>query len=73
MGAGTIEIRGVDAGPFSTTEWQQNTLNWVPDVRTPMLAPLPGAWQNIYSPWPLEANNRLAFVLWWLGRYRHTE
>ena len=66
VGAGTIEIRGVDAGPFSPTEWQQNTLNWVPDVRTPMLAPLPGAWQNIYSPWPLEQSTgwRLFYGGW---------
>lgn len=49
-----IELQNVAAGPFDPAEWQQNTLNWVPDVRVPMLAPLPGAWQNIYSPWPLE-------------------
>src|SRR5439155_15913979 len=35
--AGTIEIQGVGAGPFNPLSWQQNTLNWVPDVRTPML------------------------------------
>jgi len=52
--AGTIEIQGVGAGPFNPLSWQQNTLNWVPDVRTPMLAPQPGAFQNIYSPWPLQ-------------------
>ena len=51
---GTIEIQGLSAGPFNPIEWQQNTLNWLPDVRSPILAPLPGAWQNIYSPWPLE-------------------
>ena len=51
---GTIEIQGLSAGLFNPIEWQQNTLNWLPDVRSPMLAPLPGAWQNIYSPWPLE-------------------
>jgi hypothetical protein len=54
VAAGTIEIQGLSAGPFNPIEWQQNTLNWLPDVRSPMLAPLPGAWQNIYSPWPLE-------------------
>jgi hypothetical protein len=51
---GTIEIQGLSAGSFNPIEWQQDTLNWLPDVRSPMLAPLPGAWQNIYSPWPLE-------------------
>src|ERR1700739_2517838 len=29
----TIEIQGLSAGPFNPIEWQQNTLNWVPDVR----------------------------------------
>jgi putative Ig domain-containing protein len=53
--AGVAEIRGVAAGPFSLTSWQQNTLNWVPDVRMPMLASLTsGPWQNIYAPWALE-------------------
>jgi Putative Ig domain len=51
---GTIEIQGVGAGPFNPLSWQQDTLNWVPDVRMPMLAPLSGAFQNIYAPWPLE-------------------
>jgi hypothetical protein len=52
--ADVIEIQGVSAGPFSPTEWQNNTLNWVPDVRDPMLAPQPGPNQDIYSPWALE-------------------
>jgi len=53
--AGIIEIRGLSAGPFNPLSWQQNTLNWVPDVRLPMLAPLAtSAWQNIYAPWALE-------------------
>ncbi|MCU1271339.1 MAG: Ig family protein [Acidobacteriaceae bacterium] len=51
---GTIEIQGVSAGSFNPLSWQQDTLNWVPDVRMPMLAPLSGAFQNIYAPWPLE-------------------
>lgn len=53
--AGVAEIQGVAAGPFNPTSWQQNTLNWVPDVRMPMLASLTsGPWQNIYAPWALE-------------------
>ncbi len=65
---GMIEIQGVSAGPFNPLSWQQNTLNWVPDVRTPMLAPQPGLFQNIYSPWPLQQPNGLAAVLWrWDG------
>ena len=56
--AGIIEIQGLSAGPFNPASWQRNTLNWVPDVRTPMLAPLTtGPWQNIYSPWALEQPN----------------
>ncbi|HTQ98274.1 MAG TPA: hypothetical protein VMH89_15790, partial [Candidatus Acidoferrum sp.] len=66
LGAGTIEILGVDAGPFNPSAWQQNTLNWVPDTRMPILAPRPGVWQNIYSPWPLEETNgwRLFYGGW---------
>ena len=37
--ADTVEIQGVSAGSFNPNYWQQNTLNWVPDVRTPMFAP----------------------------------
>ena len=56
--AGIIEIQGLSAGPFNPASWQRNTLNWVPDVRIPMLAPLTtGPWQNIYSPWALEQPN----------------
>jgi len=56
--AGMIEIRGLSAGSFNPASWQRNTLNWVPDVRMPMLAPLStGPFQNIYSPWALEQPN----------------
>ncbi len=53
--AGTIEIQGLSAGNFNPDYWQTNTLNWVPDVRMPMLAPqTTGPFQNIYAPWALE-------------------
>lgn len=53
--AGVIEIQGLSAGAFNPNIWQQNTLNWIPDARVPMLAPLTsGPCQNIYAPWPLE-------------------
>jgi hypothetical protein len=53
--ADTVEIQGVSAGPFHPGYWQQNTLNWVPDVRSPMFAPLAtGQYRNIYAPWPVE-------------------
>jgi len=52
---GVIEIQGLSPGFFNPAYWQQNTLNWVPDVRIPMLAPqTTGPYQNIYAPWPLE-------------------
>ena len=53
--AGTAEIQGLTAGSFNPTSWEQNTLNWVPDVRMPMFVSLTdGPWQNIYAPWALE-------------------
>lgn len=53
--ADIIEIQGLSAGNFNPDYWQQNTLNWVPDVRVPMLAPqTTGSYKNIYAPWPLE-------------------
>jgi len=55
VAAGVIEIQGVSAGSFNPTYWQQNTLNWVPDVRAPLFAALAtGPLQNIYSPWAIE-------------------
>jgi Putative Ig domain len=39
--SGTIEIQGVSAGAFNPDYWQKDTLNWVPDVRIPMLAAQP--------------------------------
>src|ERR1700730_2717 len=53
--ADTVEIQGVSAGSFNPNYWQQNTLNWVPDTRTPMFTPLTtGPYRNVYAPWPLE-------------------
>jgi hypothetical protein len=49
------EIQGLGAGTFNPDYWQKNTLNWVPDVRMPMLAPkTTGFFQNIYAPSALE-------------------
>jgi hypothetical protein len=56
--AGVVEIQGLSADTFNPTYWQQNTLNWVPDVRMPMFAAqATGPYQNIYAPWPLEEPN----------------
>jgi Putative Ig domain len=65
--AGTIEVKGLSAGSFNPTYWQQNTLNWVPDVREPMFTALTTSpYQNIYAPWPLEqpAGWRLFYGGW---------
>jgi hypothetical protein len=68
VSAGVVEIQGASAASFNPMSWQHDTLNWVPDVRTPMLAPLPGTFQNIYSPWALEqANGWLLFYGGWDG------
>lgn len=63
---GTVELQGAGAGSFNATAWQNGTLNWVSDVRMPVLAPRPGTWENIYSPWALEQPNgwRLFYGGW---------
>jgi hypothetical protein len=68
--SGTIEIQGVSAGAFNPDYWQKDTLNWVPDVRIPMLAAQPtGPNRNIYAPWPLEqANGWRLFYGGWDGQ-----
>ena len=67
VAAGTIEIQGLSAGTFNPTFWQNNTLNWVPDVRVPILAPqTTGTYHNIYAPWALEQSGgwRLFYGGW---------
>ena len=55
VAAGTIEIQGLGAGAFNPDYWQKNTLNWVADVRMPILASqTKGTYRNIYAPWALE-------------------
>ena len=55
VAANTIEIHELSAGTFNPTYWQNDTLNWVPDVRMPMFAPVAtGPYRNIYAPWPLK-------------------
>jgi hypothetical protein len=65
--AETIEIQGLSAGDFNPVDWQNDTLNWVPDVREPMFVALDTSpYQNIYAPWPLEQSNgwRLFYGGW---------
>jgi len=55
VNAGTIEIQGLSAGDFNPAYWQQNTINWVPDVREPMFTSLTTSpYQNIYSPFAVQ-------------------
>jgi len=45
-----IEIRGVAASAFDPKIWLDGTMNLVPDIRRPMLAPREGKHRNIYAP-----------------------
>jgi len=48
--AGCVEVWGVEAGTFNPRIWQAGTLNFVPDLRSPLLAPQEGKFRNIYAP-----------------------
>jgi hypothetical protein len=64
---GTVEIQGVGAGPFDAELWEQGTLHFVPDVRSPMIRPrLSGVFRNIYAPSPVEVAGgwRLFYGAW---------
>lgn len=46
-----LEIHGVAAGDFDVKLWQAGTLNIVPDMRSPLIAPRQkGLYRNIYAP-----------------------
>ena len=48
---GTVEIHGVGAGDFRPDLWEANKLNFVPDVRSPLIEPRKrGLFRNIYAP-----------------------
>ena len=63
---GFVEISGVEAGEFDPTTWQAGTLNLLPDVRSPLIEPLPGKWRNIYAPSIVETREgwRVFFGAW---------
>lgn len=63
---GTVEIRGVTAGAFNPELWNAARFNLVPDVRSPLLAPLPGNNRNIYAPSAVQVENgwRLFYGAW---------
>lgn len=64
---GTVEIHGVSAGPFDPAIWRSGSLNLVPDIRHPLLAPCQaGTFRNIYAPSPVEVPGgwRLFYGAW---------
>jgi hypothetical protein len=64
--AGFVEVTGVEAGDFNPSIWQAGTLNFVPDARSPLLAPRSGKCRNIYAPSAVETPGgyRLFYGAW---------
>ena len=64
--AGFVEVSGVEAGEFNPLIWQAGTLNFVPDLRSPLLAPRSGKFRNIYAPSAVETPGgyRLFYGAW---------
>ena len=64
--AGFVEVTGVEAGEFNPLIWQAGTLNFVPDQRSPLLAPRSGKFRNIYAPSAVETpgGSRLFYGAW---------
>ena len=64
--AGFVEVTGVEAGEFNPQIWQAGTLNFVPDLRCPLLAPGEGKFRNIYAPSAVETPEgyRLFYGAW---------
>jgi hypothetical protein len=64
--AGFVEVAGVEAREFNPLIWQAGTLNFVPDQRFPLLAPLYGKFRNIYAPSAVETPGgyRLFYGAW---------
>ena len=63
---GFVEVTGVEAGEFNPLIWQAGTLNFVPDLRSPLLAPRSGKFRNIYAPSAVETPEgyRLFYGAW---------
>ena len=64
--AGWVAISGVEAGEFNPVIWQAGTLNFVPDLRSLLLAPRSGKFRNIYAPSAVETPGgyRLFYGAW---------
>jgi hypothetical protein len=63
---GYLEVTGVEAGEFNPLTWQQGTLNFLSDLRSPLLAPRNGTFRNIYAPSAVETPGgyRLFYGAW---------
>ena len=63
---GYLEVTGVEAGEFNPLIWQDGTLNFLPDLRSPLLAPRSGKFRNIYAPSAVETPGgyRLFYGAW---------
>jgi hypothetical protein len=64
--AGFVEVTGVEAGAFNPLIWEAGTLNFVPDLRSPLRAPRGGKFRNIYAPSAVETPGgyRLFYGAW---------
>lgn len=64
--AGQVEIRGVAAGAFNPELWDEGTLHFVPDMRSPLIEPLPGNCRNIYAPTAVQVEGgwRIYYGAW---------
>jgi hypothetical protein len=64
--AGFVEVSGVEAGAFNPAFWRAGTLNLLPDLRSPLLAPRAGKCRNIYAPSAVETPDgyRLFYGAW---------
>ncbi|MCL6520000.1 MAG: hypothetical protein K6T99_09210 [Armatimonadetes bacterium] len=64
---GTVEILGVGSGKFRPKLWEKGNLNFVPDIRHPLIEPRKrGLFRNIYAPSVVETPNgwRIFYGAW---------
>ncbi|NUN95993.1 MAG: DUF1080 domain-containing protein [Candidatus Omnitrophica bacterium] len=64
---GTVEIHGLAAGVFDPSLWEKGSLHFLPDTRSPILAPRnSGVFRNIYAPSAVETRYgwRLFYGAW---------
>lgn len=62
----SVQVEGVEAGPFNPQLWETNAPYLVPDIRFPLLTPLEGKYRNIYAPSAVETPTgyRLFYGAW---------